>query len=155
MLSARLVRLIEDHAEELTHGVVEDLQKNPRTSEYHRLSRQEIHRRVYEVYHFLGRWLGEKSEDVIESLYTELGKTRSAEGVPLSEVIYALILTKYHLQDYIRSSGLIDSALGLYQLQELHRLVDSFFDRAIYYTTRGYEREGSPARTSSELAGKY
>ncbi len=63
-------------------------------------------------------------------------------------MIYALVLTKYHLRDYIRSAGLVDSAVELYQEQELHRLVGNFFDKAMYHTVRGYEceatREASP-----------
>jgi hypothetical protein len=39
---------------------------------------------------------------------------REAEGIPLDEVVCALMLTKYHLRDYIRSAGLIDSAEDLY-----------------------------------------
>lgn len=143
MLSVRLVRMIEDHAEELTRGVLDDLQTNARTPAYHKLSREELHHRAYEVYRNLGRWLGHKTDELIEAMYSELGKKRCAEGVPASEVTYALILTKYHLRDYIRSAGLVDSAVDLYQEQELHRLVGNFFDKAIYYTVKGYEREAA------------
>ncbi len=156
MLSARLVQMIEDHAEQLTRGVVHDLQTNPRTTAYHKLSREELDRRAYDVYHNLGRWLSHKTDEAIEASYSALGKMRSAEGIPLSEVVYALVLTKYHLRDYIRSVGLGVSAVELYQEQELHRLVGHFFDKAIYYTVRGYERESgsrsaapSPTRSHS------
>ena len=149
MLSTRLVRLIEDHAEELTRGVLNDLQKNARTPSYHKLSREELHHRVYTVYRNLGDWLGHVAEESIEAAYSELGATRRAESIPLSEVIYALVLTKYHLRDYIRTCGLVDSAVELYQEQELQRLVGRFFDRAIYHTVRGYERAGRPAAKSA------
>lgn len=141
MLAARLVQMIEAHAEEITRGVLEDLAQNPRTPSYSSLLREELHRRVHEVYRNLGRWLDEKAEGIIEASYASLGQERCAEGIPLSEVIYALILTKYHLRHYIRESGLVESAVGLYQEQELHRLVGNFFDKAMYYTVRGHERE--------------
>ncbi len=141
VLSARLIRMIEEHADQLTQTVIQDLQTNPRTEAYHRLPRDEMHNRVYAVYRNLGQCLGHETDEPIEAAYSDLGKRRVAEGVPLSEVVYALVLTKYHLRDYIRSSGLVDSAVSLYQEQELHRLVGHFFDRAIYYTVRGYERE--------------
>jgi uncharacterized ParB-like nuclease family protein len=64
------------------------------------------------------------------------------------------MLTKYHLLDYIRTCGLADSAVQIYQQQELDRLVSQFFDKTFYYTAKGYERETSPERTSAELAGK-
>ena len=153
MLSTRLVQMIEDHAEQLTRGLITDLQENPLTSEYHKLSPAEIHRRVYDVYHNLGEWLGHESEEVVEAHYSRLGKQRALDGVPLSQVLYALIRTKNHLFDFIRTAGLFDSAVGLYQLQELRRLVDNFFDKAFYYAARAYERELALPCASSALAG--
>ena len=140
MLTDRLVRMIEQHAEDLTRALVENLQSNPRTASYHRLSREAIHDRTHNVYKNLGLWLNSKAEEDIEASYTELGREREAEGIPISEVVYALTLTKYHLRDYIRAAGLVDSAVELYQEQELHRVLGHFFDKAIYYTVRAYER---------------
>ena len=143
MLSARLVKLIEEHAEQLTAGLVKDLQNNPRTQAYHKLSHQELHHRAYDVYRHLGEWLGHKADDRIEASYCDLGRERHAEDVPLSEVVYALILIKYHLRDYIRTAGLVNSTVELYQQLELDRLVGQFFDRAVYYTTRCYGQAGT------------
>ena len=152
MLSKRLVKMVEDHAEPLTRGLIVDLKQNPRTSEYHKLSDAEIHRRVYAVYHNLGEWLGSETEDLVEAHYSSLGKRRALESVPLSQVLYALIQTKAHLFDYVRTAGVIDSAMELYQLQELRRLVDNFFDKAVYYTACAYEREAT-LRASTHIAG--
>jgi hypothetical protein len=69
--------------------------------------------------------------------------------VPLSEVVYALTLTKYHLRDYIRVAGLVDSAIDLYQALDLQRLLGQFFDKAVYYTVRAYERAASLQTTAS------
>jgi len=112
---------------------------------YHKLSGEALHSRVYDVYRDLGDWLGAKTDANLEAWYRALGRRRCTEGVDLSEVIYALILTKNHLEDYVRTSGLADSAVELYQEQELFRLIDYFFDRALYYAALGYEQE---ARTS-------
>ena len=43
MLSARLVQIIEDHAEQLTRGLIDDLLSNNRTLHYHHLTREELH----------------------------------------------------------------------------------------------------------------
>ena len=141
MLSIRLVHMIEDHAEELTRGLIKDLQANPRTPHYHHLTYEELHYRTYSVYHNLGHWLTGGSEAPVEANYTDLAKRRFAEGVPLHEIVISLITTKNHLRDYVRSTGLMDSAVELHQERELHRLVDRFFDEAIYYTVRAYEQK--------------
>ena len=139
MLSDSLVQMIEAHAEKLTHSLINDLKSNKRTTHYHPLTGAELHHRTYDVYRNLGHWIAAKTEVAIESSYTELGKTRQAEGLPLNEVVYALILTKKHLREYIRFSGLSDSAVDLHRERELQQLVGQFFDKAIYYTVRGFE----------------
>jgi hypothetical protein len=149
VLSARLVRLIEEHADQLTQRVLDDVAANPRTPHYRELTSDEMRRRVYDVYHNLGRWLGDKTEEHLESTYGGLGRTRYREGVPLSEVVYALVLIKNHLREYIRAVGLVDSAVELYLEEELHLSIGRFFDNAIYHTVKGYEteaRETSAAR---------
>ena len=140
MISTKLVAMIEDHADQLTRGLVGDLQRHPRTGAYHRFASAELHKRAYDVYRNLGKWVTRGSESEIESSYAELGSRRFQEGIPLSQVICALILTKDHLVSYVRTSGLSDSAIDLYQELELLRVVAQFFDQAVYHTVQGYEQ---------------
>ena len=139
MLSARLIKLIEEHAEDLTREVLRDLAGNARTPSYNSLPADEMHRRVYDVYHNLGRWLGDKTEEHLESTFGGLGRRRHAEGVPLSEAMYALVLIKDHLRGYIRAVGLVDSTVELYLEEELHLQIGNFFDNAVYHMVKGYE----------------
>jgi cell fate (sporulation/competence/biofilm development) regulator YlbF (YheA/YmcA/DUF963 family) len=138
MLSDSLVRMIQDHAEALTRALVHDLKTNKRTEHYHHLTSEELHRRTYDVYRNLGHWITSKAEEAAESTYTELGKTRHREGVPLCEVVYAFTRIKNHLRDYIRFSGMSDSAVDLHRELELQHLIEQFYDKAIYYTVKGY-----------------
>jgi hypothetical protein len=140
LLSSTFVGMVETHAEELTRGVIEDLKTNPRTPCLHDLSTRELHDQAYEVYRNLGHWLADFSDDAIQAFHFKLAQHRYKEGIPLEEVIFSHILKKYHLRDYIRTSGMVDSAADLIQEQELHHLIGSFFDKAIYYTVKGYER---------------
>jgi hypothetical protein len=66
-------------------------------------------------------------------------------------VVYSLILTKKHLRRYIREHASIifsgDAVtpgefvpLELFSIQELNYVVGDFFDRALYYLTRGHEK---------------
>ena len=139
MLSARLIKTIEDHAEQLTRGLIDDLLSNHRTTHYHHLTREELHHRIYDVYRNFGRWLSDETESAIEASYTHLGKKRLAEGIPLNEIVYSLGLIKNHLLEYIQFSGMADSAVEVHGDRELHRLAGRFFDKAVYYTVAGYE----------------
>ena len=140
MISSRLVAMIENRADELTRGLLAELQRNPRTSGYHKLSVNELRTRGADVYRNLGRWLMETAEADIESAYTDLGSRRRQEGIPSSQVVAALVLTKNHLIEYVKAAGLAGSALELYQELELLHLVTQFFDKAVYYTVLGYEQ---------------
>ena len=151
MLSIRLVHMIEDHADELTRGVIRALQSDPRTPHYHHLTYEELHYRTYSVYHNLGHWLSRNNEEPVEGAYTDLAKRRFSEGVPLHEVILALQVLRHHLSDYVRAVGLMDSAMELHQELELQRLAGDFFDKAIYYTVRAYEHEAEFAAAPASM----
>ena len=138
MLVARLVCLIEDHADVLAATVARKVHEDPRTSEYQRFADRELVERAHDVYANLGRWLEEASEGEIEEEYMALGRERHREGVPLAQVVMALLLTRRNLWQYVEREG-ADSMLELRQQPDLEILVVRFFDRAIYYTVRGYE----------------
>ena len=143
MLVARLVALIEDHAEELAERIVRRLHEDPRTSAYRQFDRTELLERTRSVYSHLGQWLGQASEDAIEAEYFRLGEVRYSEGIPLSEVVMALLLTRRNLWQFIDSQG-ADNILELRQQLDLELLVVRFYDRAIHQTVRGYESHFGP-----------
>jgi hypothetical protein len=144
MLSAHLIRTIEMHAEELTRELLDDLGRNPRTPSFHSLTREDLHSRVYDVYHNLGRWLAERDERHIESVYGDLGRRRHDRHTPVSEMLYVVILIKEHLRTYIRRVAAANSAVEMHQEAELNTMIGHFFDKALYYSVRGYERADLP-----------
>ena len=150
MLSVFLIRMIENHAEDLTREVLNDLATNPRTPHLHAVSREELHRRAYDLFKNLGEWLSDRDDAHIENPYARLGRDRHIEGVTLSEVIYAVILIKEHLRNYVRRAGAASTALELYQEVELNLMIGHFFDRALYHTVKGYE--AARAATSPTVA---
>ena len=139
MISTRLVKLIESHAEELTRGLVAHLKTHPRTASYRRFSDAELRDRAFAIYHNLGAWLSEKSEEAVRKEWEELGRRRCADGVPLSEVIYALTVIKNHLLEYAKTAAEGSSALEVFAELELVTQVVRFFDHAAYFTAVGYE----------------
>jgi hypothetical protein len=163
MLGARLLSLIQSHAGPLTEDTLEDLITNDRTPSFRRLRGPELESRVALLFNNLAKWIGNPSDGAVRDEYEEMGRTRFRQGVPLSELVYAIILTKKHLRRYIREHGLVDFAgdrvapaellpLELHSIQELNYQVGEFFDLALFYLTRGYEaeaalhvRESSPA----------
>jgi hypothetical protein len=142
-LSRRLIDLIEKNADELTRSWLADVRKHPDTLTYHRFDEKSLYDRAFAVYSQIHRWVSrETTKDDVARYYKALGRERREEGFELSEVIYALILTKRHLWLKVLSDGLLDSALDLHAALELNNRVVLFFDRAIFYTAVGYAEEG-------------
>lgn len=141
MLVGRLVGLIEDHADALTDRLVRKLREDSRTAAYESLNDDRLADRGRRVYAHLGRWLGETSETHVEEEYFRLGRERREEGIPLAEVVMALLITRRNLWQFVDSQG-ADTILELRQQLDLELLVVRFFDRAIYHTVRGYQGDG-------------
>lgn len=140
LLAYHLVRLIERHADELANGLSQQVQKSPRTAEFcRRVPAQDLKLRVYEIYHDLGEWLLRRTEGDIERRYREIGIRRAAQGVPFSELAYAIILTKENLWSFLLKNAGVDRTIEVYGELELLQQLDYFFDRAITYAAAGYE----------------
>lgn len=139
MIAARLVRLIETHADQLTDRLAQRLRTDPRTTAYRHLDDLEIRSRTQRVYRNLGHWLDQASEQLVEDEHLRLGRERRKEGILLSQVVAALLLTRRNLWEFVESEMAGDTVLELRQQLDLEILVVRFFDRAIYHTVRGYE----------------
>jgi hypothetical protein len=142
-----LLKLIEDNADDLTRQMCKDLASREETKGYRILSDDKLYERVHDVYSKLGSWLGTDKHTTgeVKRIYTELGKKRYREGIPLHEVVLAFMLIKRHLwlyvQEQVKKQQLFDSTHELYQALELNNKVVLFFDRVIYLVTMGYEEE--------------
>jgi hypothetical protein len=162
MLSSRLIELIETHADALTKEALKDLATNARTPSFHLVPSDELEARVFATYHNLGRWISAPNDDAVQAEYESWGAKRLRQGIPLSEIVYALILIKHHLRRFVRDHGVVEFSgdrvagadlvgVQLHGIQELNYMVGEFFDRAMYYLARGYEAEAArraPARSA-------
>lgn len=140
MLSNRLVRLIETHANQLALNLAEKVQASEQLRDYRKVLSYELNARVYEIYHQLGNWLLERKEQDIEHHYRQIGARRAAQGVPLSQLIRAIVLTKQNLWEFLKREAVVDNPIEIFGEQELLEQLDQFFDSAIYYAAMGYEK---------------
>ena len=139
MIALRLVRLIESHSEELAEGLTEKLLSSDRTRELCKVPAHELRHRCQEIYRNLSDWLLTKTDRDIESVYKNLGARRAHQGVPLAALTWAILVTKEHLWGFLDSEGVHGGLHNIFGELELLRLLDQFFDRAVYYATEGYE----------------
>ena len=159
MIAAKLIELIEIHADRLTADVTRDLITNDRTRGFRAVRPQDLEPRIFQIFHHLGNWIGEPRSRSVQAEFGDWGRRRFDQGIPLSEIVYAVIVLKQHMARYILDNGLVDASfpridsdyvlpMHLYSLQDLNTHVGEFFDEALYYLARGYEAEArrlSPA----------
>jgi len=139
MIALRLVHLIESHSEQLAESLIKKLERSSRAAELKKVPPHEIKERTREVYRNLSDWILAKTEDDIERIYLPLGRRRAEQGVTLSALCWALMMTEENLWDFLELEGMREKPLEILGGFELLRLLDTFFDQAIYFATLGYE----------------
>jgi hypothetical protein len=141
MVTYRLVDLIEKHSEALAAKLLDNVQRSEFTRSFvaGRVPADELRERVCEIYRHLGEWVLAKTDAELEHRYRSIGARRYHQHVPLPEMVWAIILAKQTLWEFLswesapeRPSEVIGE-LGLLQM------MGSFFDRAIHYAVLGYE----------------
>jgi hypothetical protein len=60
--------------------------------------------------------------------------------VPLSQLIWAIILTKKNVCDFLKQEAVLDRPAEISAELAVEELLNQFFDRAVYYAAAGYER---------------
>jgi len=156
MIAERLVELIEIQAHRLAADVVQDLMTNERTRGFRNVRRIDLEERLYRLLHHLGDWISDRRSAKVQDEFADWGGKRFNQGIPLSEIVCAVIILKQHLRSYIRDHGLVEASfprmdgdyvlpMHLHSLQDLNAQVGLFFDEALYHLARGYERQPAHA----------
>ena len=80
-----------------------------------------------------------KDELDLEARYLAIGARRALQQVPLNQFLWAIVLTKENLWNFIRQEIPIERPVEVFGEMEMLQWLNQFFDRAIYYATIGYE----------------
>jgi len=140
MMLYRLVRLIEARSEALAASLLDRVRNSDLTQSYKQnVPPDELQERVYEVYRHLGEWLIGKDEIHLEQRYLQIGARRASQRVPVSEVIWVIVLTKENLWEFVKKEAVLERPVEVFGELEMLQLLEQFFDRAIYYAAVGYE----------------
>jgi hypothetical protein len=140
MVGNRLFQIVESHSSELSVNLARKLRTSERTSGYRVLPEEDLVTLASQVYENLSDWLLTKTPSDIELRYSQLGERRAQQGVPLSQVIWALLMSKEELWGLLQHERFADRILELYGEREFARMLDNFFDQALYFVSRGYEQ---------------
>jgi hypothetical protein len=151
MLGMRFVRLIETHSQTLTLGLVEHIRTSDRTSDFRKISAEELQLAVKDVYRNLGEWLLQKTEGDIAHRFLAIGARRASQGIRLHQLVWALILSRDHLFHFLQREAFADNLFELHGELELHQLLNQFFDRALYHAIVGFNETNHTPTLKGDL----
>jgi hypothetical protein len=152
MMLYRLVRLIETHSEALAACLLDRVQNSEATPSYRNVPPEELKQRVYEIYRHLGDWLITRDEFDLEQRYLKIGARRAQQDVPLSQLTWAIVLTKDNLWEFLKKESVVERPVEVFGELEMLQMLNHFFDRAIYYAAVGYERAVAEAASADICA---
>ncbi len=143
MLSLKLVQLIEKHSHQLAHGLCDKLRNSEKTKGFREVPGDELEAAAFDIYRHLGEWLLTKTEADIELHYKELGARRAAQGISVTEWVWAIFLTKEHLWGFLQRESLLERPFEVFGELELLRILGQFFDHAVYYGLIGFQQHAA------------
>ncbi len=136
---------VQQYGEEIATMWLEALRASPQTPSYGVVSDEElVGASEFALQQVQEYFSGKPSEADIGSFFYKLGATRAAQGLPLPELVSAILLLKREIWMTARTHGVWESAMDLQRAVDLNRELGRFFDRAVYYATAGYT--GYPLR---------
>ena len=141
MLYEKFIRIIEDHAEELTKEWIKEIKKNHSTAVYRKVGDAFLGVRVFDVYRRLGEGVlnvSPKDPKTTEH-FIKLWRERAGEHLKKSEVIYVLILARIVLSRNILDHGYINSSIDRHQSLQFYQQANNFFDKSAYFFAVGFE----------------
>jgi len=150
MLFNRLVQAIETHSDDIVSSLVNEIRRDPELKRLQALPDSELRQWASAVVTRLSNWLS--PHDIAIATYTDLGRHRRQQGIPLHETVREILTLKRTLVDFIREHCFSNTQVELYAEEELEHLVHSCFDRILYHVARGYET--APPQNHAAMAGE-
>jgi len=145
MFAFKLIQLIETRAEPLSDGLMRRIKKDDRCAELlRRVPPDELRKRSHEIYFNINDWLRNKTESEIEDNYIGLGMRRAKQGVPYTDLLWAVSATKEHLWEFMEAEGIFTEPIDMLGGMDLLHSLDRFFDRILYFAAVGYQHEQQP-----------
>jgi hypothetical protein len=139
-LPYRLVKLIEKHGDALAAELYDRVDHSPLLPGYKNVPAEELRTCVQEIYSHLGDWLLANNQKAIEIRYKQIGARRASQNVAFHELLWAIVLTKETLWEYMREESTEDGPAELHGELDMLQRLDQFFDRAQYCAAIGYEQ---------------
>jgi hypothetical protein len=142
MVNQKLISIIEKNLEDLAKTWFDEAVKSEIMTTYHHFKDEQNYKRGKAVYENLLKWLKEGAlHEEVEKYFEKVGAIRLNEGFPLSEVHYALYLSKKIFWGFVDWRDAISGSFQSSTTTQIMALLNDYFDLGNFYITRGYFKE--------------
>ncbi len=140
MRAPKLVQVMKAKSTAMSEELIADIRASGKCKDL-LLKVPESEQRQYalEIYRDLTQWLANETDAVVEERYRMLGARRSRQGVPLSEMFWAVSMAHDHLWEYMEQECLHEEPVEFLGGVILLRSLNRFFQRVLYFALTGYE----------------
>jgi hypothetical protein len=137
----KLIDFTERNAGQIAREWCRNIQKNPRTPSYHTMAGKNLEPQAVEFYRTLRPVMAmENTFSAMDEFAEKYAERRIAEGIPLHEAVYALIMMRRHIWLFAEFQLLFTTALDMYQAVESINKIVLLTDYAIYAITEKYSK---------------
>ena len=136
----KFVQHMKSNADQVSQGVIQAIKSSEKCKELLLTVPEQEHRHdSLEIYRDLTNWLSAEIDSPIEQHYVALGKRRAQQGVPLSNMFWAVCIARDYLWERVQHECLIEEPVEFWGGVTLLRLINRFFDRVLYFAVIGYQ----------------
>lgn len=142
MVYESLIAIVEGHLDNLTETWAQEVKRSEYLTTYKSLDDKELYNRGMILFSNLLNWLlkGASNEDAA-NYFKEIGEKRIKEGVPLTEVYYALYLEKKVLWSFVAWKDEVSGVIKAADAIEFMTVINNYFDLGDFYIIKGYLKE--------------
>jgi len=137
--ASKLVDLTQKNAEKIAWQWAKDVKTNLKTNSYHDAAEEKIIGQASEFYQYFQEMFSHETPfERAEEVFQKYARERYAEGVPLHEAMYALILMRRHIWLYAEFQTIFSAEVEHRKAVENLSRTILMFDYIMYVIAREY-----------------
>lgn len=139
MVFDHLIQLLDSNKREIALSYYDQVKNSDYMKTYHMLEPEKVIAREESTYVHLAEWLKSGSVNTdAEKFFDKVGSDRYKEGFPLSELNYALFISKKAFYEFIKSHPEILDGLKPQEIVEYFGILSNYFALGGFYMVRSY-----------------
>ena len=141
MRAPELVRMMRTKSAIMSEQLVQKIRASGKCRELvHKVPESEQRRYASEIYEVLSDWVANETDSIFEQHYVALGVRRAGQGVPLSQMFWAVNIAREHFWEYMQQECFCDEPVEFWGGVMFLHSWNSFFDHVMCFLLTGYEK---------------